>query len=218
MQPTFDARLAAAEKMAAEGMKGWGGLGGRDVSPLAAVAEDQAKYGQVAAALTTIEKIKKADLRYEALYALLQTLDVEVTINETVRSLVSGKTDLPPEGTAAVYLKSIPGHSLTRDEIRCVCAAALAAARKDAEHQTERFCAIASHQSDAGLQREADKTVAELLVIVRQEKDLAERASALCDVADLLGGQPGIVILSVSRPSTSARKSDNGCCRSSRKL
>ena len=54
MQRTLDARLATAEKMAAEGMKGWGGLGGRDVSPLAAVAQDQAKYGQVTAALATI--------------------------------------------------------------------------------------------------------------------------------------------------------------------
>ena len=189
MQLTLNARLAAAEKMAAEGMKGWGSLGGGDVSPLAAVAEDQAKYGQVAAALTTIEKIKKADLRYEALDALLQTWDIEITMNETVRSLASGKMDLPPEGTAPLYLKSIPGHSLTRDEIRRVCAAALAAAREDTEHRTKRFCTIASHQSDAGLPREAEKTVAELLVVVRQEKELAARVTTLCDVANFLGGQ-----------------------------
>ena len=103
-----------------------------------------------------------------------------------IRFAVTASRPLPPDPTSAKE---------TAEDVRRILAEALAAAGGDAPHLVDNMMRIARIQSDAGLRRDSEETIAALLERVRQTKDSRQRALALCKIVEPQGPGCGVPLV-----------------------
>ena len=184
-----------ARQMEDKGILRFVRFGDTSVSALAWIAMDQLQEGHLVDALATSRMIHDPFSRSWVLQEIasrraslprLFPPNPESAGSPEIRFAVTASRPLPPDPTSAKE---------TAEDVRRILAEALAAAGGDAPHLVDNMMRIARIQSDAGLRRDSEETIAALLERVRQTKDSRQRALALCKIVEPQGPGCGVPLV-----------------------